>query len=446
MATTEREIPYSATTDGAERDGQRLALQARLGSLVVVFAMLLMLMPVAEIGFYGVLLIALAISGIGQANKVGGGSAGRRAGWVFVDYTIITIALIAPNPLSTLPPEALFAMQSNNFVYYFMLFAAMALTYSPRLMVLAGVMAAAMWAASTTFLASQYGFEFVLPRTMAAGFTAPGEMVFHLAPLIEECVTIVVVAGILAIVMDRSRRLVADRIAAAQETARFARYLPGVVIDRLQRKTAKDGVVDTHPAAVMFADIAGFTEMAETMSPSDMLATLRRFHAIVGAGVAEHGAAIDKFLGDGAMATFGIGVPGPHDAVDALACSRKVLDDVDDWNIERVAMDLPPVSVSIGVHHGEVVLGEIGAGDRLEFAVLGDAVNVASRLEEHTRDLDARIAVSAALIEAVLEETGEDEARWLLDGFVPRLPFNLRGRREPVEVWTFGNRSDVLPA
>ena len=99
-----------------------------------------------------------------------------------------------------------------------------------------------------------------------------------------------------------------------------------------------------------------------------------------------HGGTLDKFIGDSVMATFGTPQPGPRDAAHALACARAMLASLGVWNSERTARGEMALRAGIGLHFGPVVLGDIGDERRLEFAVLGDTVNTASRLEGLTRE------------------------------------------------------------
>ncbi len=136
----------------------------------------------------------------------------------------------------------------------------------------------------------------------------------------------------------------------------------------------------------MFADIVGFTKFAERQTADQVVSTLRGFHARMERAVFDNGGTLDKFLGDGLMATFGTPDPGPHDASNAVRCGHAMLAAIEDWNRERRASGAEPIALSVGLHCGTVVLGDIGSERRLEFAVLGDVVNVASRLEALTRD------------------------------------------------------------
>ncbi len=161
---------------------------------------------------------------------------------------------------------------------------------------------------------------------------------------------------------------------------------------------------------------------------------LREFHARLEQAVFDNGGTLDKFLGDGVMATFGTPAPGEHDAGNALACARAMLSAIDEWNREREARGAAPIRLSIGIHHGAVVLGDIGSERRLEFAVIGDVVNVASRLETLTREIDAQVALSQELVSAIRDEAGGNSEA-LLAGLRDRGPQRLRGRDDSVSVW-----------
>ena len=106
---------------------------------------------------------------------------------------------------------------------------------------------------------------------------------------------------------------------------------------------------------------------------------------------------------------------------------------IDRWNRERAARGEPAVEIGVGLHHGEVLAGNIGDARRVEYTVLGDVVNVASRLEKLCRDLDARLVVSDACVEAA-RAAGAEPLR-LVPGLVPDASRQVRGRSEPVAVW-----------
>ena len=228
---------------------------------------------------------------------------------------------------------------------------------------------------------------------------------------------------------DRARRLVERQAAAERERANLSRYFSPNLVDELAQTDQPLGPTRQQPVAVLFADLVGFTQLAETLPPTEVIALLREFHGRMQAAVFAHGGTVDKYIGDAVMATFGTPRSGPVDATNALAAARAMRDAVAAWNVARQAAGEAAVRVGIGVHYGAVVLGDIGGESRLEFAVLGDAVNVASRLERLTRQLDAVIVASDAVVaQARLEGAGGV-------GLVPGPPQTLRGRTAPVGIW-----------
>jgi adenylate cyclase len=180
--------------------------------------------------------------------------------------------------------------------------------------------------------------------------------------------------------------------------------------------------------AVLFADIVGFTTLSEAEPPEAVIALLREFHARMQAAVFAHSGTLDKYLGDGLMATFGTPYPGTRDAANALAAARSMAVSLADWNTTRQQRGLSAIRVGIGLHWGPVVLGDIGGENRLEFATIGDTVNVASRLEHMTRELSADVAASEDLVSALRSTLGPGEADKLLEGFIETEPRVIRGR------------------
>lgn len=239
----------------------------------------------------------------------------------------------------------------------------------------------------------------------------------------------------LAVAGRRTNILLRRQAEAARERANLARHFPPNIVDQLAHRDQPLGAVRDQDVAVMFVDIVGFTNFAESRLAGEIVGTLREFHARMEREVFDHHGTLDKFLGDGLMVTFGTPEPGPRDAGNALACAVAMVESMEQWNQERVRVGVAPIRIAIGLHHGHVVLGDIGSERRLEFAVLGDAVNVASRLEGITREFDVKVAASGELIAAARREAApgiED----VLARFTSKGARALRGRGEAVEIWT----------
>lgn len=204
-------------------------------------------------------------------------------------------------------------------------------------------------------------------------------------------------------------------------------YVPAPIAELRPEASAALEIGREQPVAVLFVDIAGFTSFSETLGPEATAAWLRGFYRELEATVMAHGGVVSSYLGDGAMAVFGVPEPRSDDAVRALACARALT--------TAVTTTYPgapsALRLCVGLHAGPAVVACLG-GDRFrQLTATGDTVNVASRLERLTRQHDAGIAVSGTVIEAA-HASGEPD---LAEGFVRLRAQTLRGRQQPLEVW-----------
>jgi len=357
---------------------------------------------------------------------------------------LLAYAIIVPNPFGgddwlSLPTR----LQLENSLYLVIFIALSTLTYSPRQVVWTGLFAAFCWAVAAAWIAQHPGVGFVFdaggnalpsgtPAERTAVFNNPNHV--NALILIKQLFLLLIVTFLLSVAVARSRALALRQIKTERERAQLARYFSANLVDELADADRPLGEIRSQTVAIMFVDIVGFTRLAEGEAPATVIGLLREFHARMQAIVFAHGGTLDKYLGDGLMASFGTPHPGPRDAANALAAARAMADAMREWNRARVASDAVPVAIGIGIHLGPVVLGDIGGENRLEFATIGDTVNVASRLETATRELKAEIVASADLVAAVRRELPEGEAAALLDGFKEGEVLALRGRNAPIAI------------
>jgi len=247
----------------------------------------------------------------------------------------------------------------------------------------------------------------------------------------NEMIAFLLVSAGLALLVRRSRSLVAERAEAERERGNLARYFSPKVVDILAERDEPLGRVRRQAVGVLFADLVGFTALAEDMAPEEVMALLRDFHGRMEDQVFRHGGCLEKFIGDALLATFGVPDVGTRDATDALDCARGMLAALASWNRERAGR-LAPLRMGVGVHYGQVVLGDIGSARSMAFATVGDTINVASRLQALTRELGATIVASGALVAAVEREAA---APGVLKGLAARGPQLLRGRDTAIELW-----------
>jgi adenylate cyclase len=252
----------------------------------------------------------------------------------------------------------------------------------------------------------------------------------------QEITVFLIVAMTLALAVRRSNALLISHAAIERERTNLARYFSPNVVEQLSRNDEPLKQVRAQNVAVLFADIVDFTAYADGRSPMEVIGTLRLFHERMEREVFRHGGTLDKYLGDGLMATFGTPFASDCDAVNALRCAQAMIGSIGEFNLERKNRSEPPIRLSIGLHYGEVVLGDIGL-NRLEFAVIGTAVNAASRLETLTREYGCALVASNDLVQQARTEPDSSQADFTL--LVEKPPRTIRGLEKPVGIWTRDN-------
>jgi adenylate cyclase len=225
------------------------------------------------------------------------------------------------------------------------------------------------------------------------------------------------------------------RVAAERARTNLSRYFSPTVAAMLAERDEPLGAVRRQTVAVLFADIVGFTLMAESMTPEAVVTMLRQFHARMTAQIFACGGTVEKYIGDAILAVFGVPVAGPEDAANALRCAEMMLAALAGWNEEREAQGEPRLSIGIGLNYGPAVFGDVGSEHSLSFALIGDTVNTASRLQALTRGLASPLVVGDALVSAV-RTTPSDIAAALAGGLQYHGEQALRGRTGAVGIWT----------
>jgi adenylate cyclase len=157
-------------------------------------------------------------------------------------------------------------------------------------------------------------------------------------------------------------------------------------------------------ATVMFADIRGFTALVERQPPEATIELLNTWYTLMFDAIAGHGGVVNQMIGDGLMALFGAPLPFPSPADSAVAAVRAALDMaelIELYNAERATAGEAPIAVGIGIASGEVVAGYTGTRQRATYTCVGDAVNLAARLEDHTKQATRSILVDGATQAAI---------------------------------------------
>ncbi len=432
------------TFQAHEREGRKLQFRGRTMSLLVAGILTHFIVPYPEAYFYQGVMLLFVVTGFIPTWF-------DKRGWlrewhpylaVTLDFTALAFFIVVPNPLAPadLPPQII--LHFNTSLYLFLLLSSLAFADSPRLVIWGGIVGAASWMTGVAWLASlpdsiviwpgngNIGMGDVQTRMRIIGTPTTVDISVQL----QTVVIFFMVSLILAAGVARSRRLVWRYAVIERQRLNLARYFPPATVDQLAREDEPLQHIREVKAAVLFADLVGFTRWSERHTPAQTIAMLREVHGLLEEAVFRHGGTLDKFIGDGVMATFGTPEPLTRDALNAFQCVRAILEDFALLNARRMERGEEPIQIAIGAHYGPVVVGNIGTERRLELGVIGDTVNVASRLEELTRHIGRAAIVSDALVADMRREDPE-AAEQLLAGFDNLGGNQLDGRRQDVVVW-----------
>jgi len=204
----------------------------------------------------------------------------------------------------------------------------------------------------------------------------------------------------------------------------LGRYVSGDVAERILSE--EDDLAlrgEVRHVSVLFLDVRGFTTISEKLGPSEVVALLNEYFDVVVDRVAAHGGTVNKFIGDAAMCIWGAPKPAEQAERSAVLCALEIQSRAAQLSGERKRRGPTTVGFGIGINAGEAVAGNLGAAKRLEYTVIGDAVNLAQRLESQARA--GEILVSQRVYEKVASDV---EA-------IPRDPVKLKGKSKPVPLW-----------
>lgn len=185
--------------------------------------------------------------------------------------------------------------------------------------------------------------------------------------------------------------------------------------------------------AILFADLRAFTRLAENKLPYDVVFVLNEYFRAVGQAVEQAGGHIDKFIGDGVMALFGLDTGSDTGCRQALQAARGIAQAMEGLNRKLEGELTEPLRIGIGIHIGAVIVGEMGYGRTTSLTAIGDAVNTASRLESMTKEFGAQLVVSRR----VARRAGIDLSRF------PRHQIEVRGRRRPLSAFVVEHAMDL---
>ncbi len=221
----------------------------------------------------------------------------------------------------------------------------------------------------------------------------------------------------------------AERAARQQLAKTLGSYVNPHVLAAVEANPDAAGIGGAaRDVTVLMADIQGYTTFAEEHPPETVVAVLNTYFERMTRVVQEHGGTVDKFMGDGMMAVFGAPLPLDADgAPAAVAAARDMERALEGLQEEWRASGLPELEIGIGVHSGPGIVGNMGSALKMEYTVIGDAVNVAARIESSTRKFGVRTLISGDVVDRLPDG---------LDDAVDLGEVQVKGRTRPVRMWS----------
>lgn len=309
-------------------------------------------------------------------------------GWLLVASMLIDVvllyALIWTFHITYGQPPA-FYLKAPTFMYIFVFIAVRALRFDPRFVISIGVFAAVGWLLMVVYAIHESGMS-VVTRSFVAYLTSNLVLV---GAEYDKIFTILVLTTVLALVITRARRTLITAVRQSQATADMRRFFGTGVADAItSSESVMAGSAKDCDAAILMLDLRGFSTFAGARTPHEVVAILTAYHRMVVPAIEREGGIVDKFLGDGVMATFGAVRPVATPAASALRALDAILAQREAWtNHLREAGIADPLPVNGAAVAGRVVAATLGSEDRLEFTVIGAAANLAAKLEKHNKTM-----------------------------------------------------------
>lgn len=380
----------------AELAGERLSAIVRL----VIFSTLLALVITSRVDHHHEQFALITVAAYGVVAVVALVLAWQRVfhpvlpyAYVTFDVALVSLSVLLISRMLDFPPHMAFAIPASALIFVVLAHASM--RFRPALVAYAGTL---------TIILMAIGMALMPAPEATAPFSLGREDADLLQSLLHSRILPFVIVALATLALWATSRRTYDMLQTSIDYSRrlgtLSRFFSPRLADRLAREVGPElSSGRRQRCAIMFIDIRKFTELAREMDPEQLSHLLAEFRSVVTEVIFEHGGMVDKFIGDAVLAVFGALQPAADDAERAIRCGLKVLAAVDAWSASQTIQRKPRIRVGIGAHYGEVFVGAVGNERMLEFTVLGDAVNLAERLERLTRTIGGAFVVSRDILE-----------------------------------------------
>ncbi len=317
---------------------------------------------------------------------------GRLPDWslavsVFFDITLLMV-LIWSFHIQYMQPAS-FYLKAPTLLYVFIFIALRALRFDARFVLLAGAVAALGWGLMILYVISNDPADNMITRDYVAYMTSNSVL---LGAEFDKILSILMVTALIAFAIYRAKSLLVRAVSEQAAARELSRFFAPEIAERIKGSEdhIRAGTGELRQAAILNLDMRGFTRLAGEAPPDQVMTLLAEYQQQMVPIIRRHGGSIDKFLGDGIMATFGAAEPSESYAADALRALDEAMAAAAEWQKDcRMAGRSCP-AVNGAVAAGTILFGAVGDDTRLEYTVIGDAVNLSAKLEKHNKELGVR--------------------------------------------------------
>lgn len=298
------------------------------------------------------------------------------------------------------PPS--FYLKAPTLLYVFIFIALRALRFEARFVVLAGGLAVVGWLVLVAYAVHGSGID-VITRDYVHYLTSNSILI---GAEFDKIASILVVTAILMTVVTRSRRLLERTVAEGFAVHDLSRFFAPEIAERIvaEGQDVVVGAGEAREAAILNVDVRNFTRLSHELPPDAVVRLLAGYHSCLVPIIHRHGGVIDKFIGDGIMATFGAAVSSGTYAADALRAMDELMVEAERWSIEAQKASGTLVKVNGTVAAGRIMFCAVGDRSRLEYTVIGDAANLSAKLVKHNKVLGSEALTTADTYALALDQ------------------------------------------
>lgn len=317
---------------------------------------------------------------------------------------------------------ASFYLKVPTLLYVFIFIGIRALHFDPRFVLATGGSAVIGWILMMAYVVSADPVDSMITRDYVEYLTSNSILI---GAEFDKIITIIMVTGVLALALTRARNLLIESVIEGSHARDLSRFVPNEIAQKVRssEEGSNRGKGEVNLTTILFTDIEGFTAISERLTPEELIDALNDYFTTIAEPIEKFGGVITQFQGDAVLATFNAPRTDPDHASNAIKAAINIQEILKGRTFAQ-GLDF---NTRVGINTGMVVGGLVGSGDRVNYTVHGDNVNLAARLEALNKDYGTRIIVS------------ENTLKHLTDHDFPLKPLGevaVRGLAKPISIYT----------